>query len=167
VSLSKLAYVGDRYVSLLPAAPSGDSLVGGTAANGLGTWNAALPEPAGDAGTAAFVVRSPDSASVVALSGHGLYAVDAASGRVLWQSQNTESFRTASDVGAPQLADTNVYVYDQTGTWWAVDLPSGRTRWRYPAVAGFAEGAEPAWLAVPGGMVVSAGGMLTMLPANG
>jgi outer membrane protein assembly factor BamB len=126
-----------------------------------------LPEPVGDAGTLAFVTRSPGLASVVALSSHGLYAVDVASGRVLWQSQGTESFDTASDAGAPQFADTNVYVYDQTGAWWAVDLPTGRTRWRYPVVAGFEQGAEPVWLAVPGGVVVSAGGTVTMLPAHG
>lgn len=167
VSLSKLAYAGDRYVTLLPAAPSGDSLAAGTVAGGLAAWNAKLPEPVGDAGTLAFVTRSPDLATVVALSGHGLYAVDVASGRVLWQSQGTESFDTASDAGAPQLADTNVYVYDQTGAWWAVDLPTGRTRWKYPVVAGFEQGAEPVWLAVPGGVVVSAGGTLTMLPASG
>lgn len=167
VSLTKLAYAGDRYVSLLPAAPSGDSLAAGTVAGGLAAWNAKLPEPVGDAGTLAFVTRSPDLATVVALSGHGLYAVDVASGRVLWQSQGTESFDTASDAGAPQLADTNVYVYDQTGAWWAVDLPTGRTRWKYPVVAGFEQGAEPVWLAVPGGVVVSAGGTVTMLPANG
>lgn len=167
VSLSKLAYAGDRYVCLLPAAPSGDALVAGAVAGGLPAWNARLPEPAGDAGTLAFVTRSPDLASVVALSSHGLYAVDVASGRILWQSQGAEPFDTASDAGAPQLADTNVYVYDQTGAWWAVDLPTGRTRWRYPVVAGFEQGAERVWLAVPGGVVVSAGGTLTMLPANG
>ena len=166
VSLSKLAYVGDRYVCLLPAAPNRDSVVGGTVAGGVTTWNAMLPEPAGDAGTAAFITRSPDLSSVVALSEHGLYAVDARSGSILWDSQSTESFTTASDAGAPQLADGNVYAHDRAGTWWAVDLASGRTRWKY-SFAGVQQGSEPVWLAVPGGVVVSVGGTLTMLQANG
>ena len=96
-----------------------------------------------------------------------LYAVDVASGRVLWQSQGTESFNTASDAGAPQLADTNVYVCDQTGAWWAVDLPTGRTRWRIPVSgrvragggAGVARGARRR-----GGVRGRHGGSL---PANG
>lgn len=165
VSLSKAAYAGDRYVLLL-GAQNGDSLVGGFVDGGQTTWSTAVPEPAGDAGSLAFVTSSPDGKGVVALSRRGVYAADASSGAILWQSQGTQPFNTASDAGAPQFADGNVYLYDQQGTWWAVDFATGRTRWKY-SFAAFDQGTEPVWSAVPGGVVIHAGGGLVMIAANG
>jgi outer membrane protein assembly factor BamB len=164
VSLSKAAYAGDRYVLL--GGLNGDSLFGGLADGGQTTWSTALPEPDGDAGSLAFVTSTPDGNAVVALSHHGVYAADASSGAILWRSQGTQSFDTASDVGAPQFADGNVYLYDQQGTWWAVDFATGRTRWKY-SFARFEQGTEPVWSAVPGGVVVSADGGIVMIAANG
>lgn len=173
VSLSKAAFAGGHYVLLLAGeqvggggGPSGDTLVGGSTTGGQPTWTTLLPEPDGDAGSLALITRSPDANSVVALSRRGVYAVDALSGRLLWQSQGTESFNIASDAGAPQFADGNVYLYDQRGSWWAVDVATGRTRWTY-SVTGFDQGADPVWLAVPGGVVVAAGTTLTMIGAGG
>jgi outer membrane protein assembly factor BamB len=166
LSLAKAAYVGDRYVLLLADAQNPGTLVGGSAASGQTTWNAQLTEPAGDAGTLATITRSPDATAVVALSGHGIYAAEAQSGKVLWQSQGTENFDTASGSGAPQIADGNVYVYDQKGTWWAVDLATGGTRWQYPS-GGLDQAADPVWIAVPGGVVVAGGGKLALIAAHG
>ncbi|ACU69685.1 serine/threonine protein kinase [Catenulispora acidiphila DSM 44928] len=173
VSLSKAAFAGGHYVLLLAGeqvggsgGQSGDTLVGGSTTGGQPTWTTVLPEPDGDAGSLALITRSPDANSVVALSRRGVYAVDALSGRLLWQSQGTESFNIASDAGAPQFADGNVYLYDQRGSWWAVDVATGRTRWTY-SVTGFDQGADPVWLAVPGGVVVAAGTTLTMIGAGG
>ncbi|MEY9929940.1 outer membrane protein assembly factor BamB/tRNA A-37 threonylcarbamoyl transferase component Bud32 [Catenulispora sp. GP43] len=166
VSLSKAAYVGDQYVLLFTGAPNGDTLVGGSVASGQPTWSTVLPEPAGDTGSLSLIARSPDANSVVALSRHGVYAVDAKSGNVLWHSQGPGSFTIASDAGAPQLADGNVYVCDDQGSWWSVDLAGGRTRWKY-TVAGFVPGVDPVWTAVPGGVVVADGRALVMIAANG
>ncbi|MEY9906450.1 outer membrane protein assembly factor BamB [Catenulispora sp. MAP12-49] len=166
VSLSKAVYAGDQYVLLLTGAPNGDSLVGGSVAGGQPTWSTVLPEPAGDAGSLSLIAGSPDAQAVVALSRHGLYAVDVKSGNVLWQSQGPGSFTLTSDAGAPQLADGNVYVCDDQGSWWAVDLAGGRTRWKY-TVASFVPGVEPVWTAVPGGVVVAVDGALVMIAAHG
>ncbi|WP_194927263.1 outer membrane protein assembly factor BamB family protein, partial [Catenulispora pinisilvae] len=165
VSLSKAVSAGDRYV-LLSSTPDGDVLAAGNTATGQDAWTSKLPEPAGDAGTVSLITRSPDSSAVIALSRRGVYAVEAQTGKVLWQSQGTESFVTSADGGTPQIADGNVYVCDQKGGWWAVDLATGRTRWRYaatrPEVA-----ADPVWIAVSGGVVTSAGSLLTMILAKG
>ena len=166
VSSSKAAYVGDEYVLLMADVQDPGSLVGGTVAGGQTTWTSKLPVPPGDAGTLGLITRSPDATSVVALSQHGLFAVEAKSGKVLWQSQGTENFDNVSDSGAPQIADGNVYVHDQKGTWWAVDLATGQTRWRY-VTAGLEQGGEPVWSAVPGGVVVAGGGKLALIAARG
>jgi outer membrane protein assembly factor BamB len=165
VSLNKAAYAGDRYV-LLVAAQDTDGLFAGFPSSGEMAWNLPLPEPQGDAGTVALITRSPDSNAVFAVSRRGLYAADARAGRLLWQSQGTEFFATGSDSGAPQVADGNVYVYDQKGTWWAVDAASGKTRWKYTA-DGFDRGTDPLWIALAGGVVFSAGGKLVMIAAKG
>jgi outer membrane protein assembly factor BamB len=166
VSLHKIAYVGDRFVLLLSDQPEADALTGGSANGGPTMWTAPLPVPPGDAGTISLITCLPDANAVVVLSRHGVYAADARTGDVHWQSQGTESFATASDAAAPQSADGNVYVPDQQGTWWAVDFATGRTRWKYP-VAGFDRSTDPVWIAVPGGVVVSAGGTLALIAADG
>ena len=102
---------------------------------------------------------------MVAVSHHGALTVDLSSGRVLWQSQGADSSNTVLDAGAPQIADGIVYVYDHKGTWWAVDLASGRTRW--PSAAGFDGAADPVWVAVSGGLVLCTGGRLAMVAARG
>ncbi|WP_194912125.1 protein kinase domain-containing protein, partial [Catenulispora rubra] len=166
VSLNKIASAGDHYVLLLSDRPEADTLTGGSADGALNTWSVALPVPPEDAGSIALITFLPDANSVVVLSRHGVYAADAQTGRLRWQSQGTESFATASDAGAPQSADGNVYVPDQQGTWWAVDFATGRTRWKY-TVPGFDRSADPVWIAVPGGVVVSAGGTLALVAADG
>lgn len=166
VSVSMAASAGEVYVSLLVDAQNPGTLVGGAASSGQDKWNASLPEAPGEAGTLALITCSSGSAAVVAVSHHGLYAVDLSSGRVLWQSQGADSFNTVSDAGAPQIADGIVYVYDDKGTWWAVDLASGRTRWQY-AAAGFDGAADPVWVAVSGGLVLCTGGRLAMVAARG
>ena len=165
VSLSKAVYAGQRYI-VLGGAPDADSLVAGTTTSGQDAWTSKLPESAGDAGTLGLLAGSPDGTAVVALSRRAVYVVEAGSGKFLWQSQGSEMFDTGSDSGAPQIADGNVYVHDQKGTWWAVDLASGKTRWRYQS-SGYTPGSEPVWLAVSGGVVVSVGGKLALVPANG
>ncbi|MBS2553924.1 PQQ-binding-like beta-propeller repeat protein, partial [Catenulispora sp. NL8] len=165
VSLNKAVFAGDRYI-LLSSTPDGDVLAAGNTATGQDAWTSKLPEPAGDAGTVSLVTRSPDSSAVIALSRRGVYSVEAETGKVLWQSQGTESFVTSSDGGAPQIADGNVYVCDQKGGWWAVDLATGRTRWHYAATRP-AAAADPVWIAVSGGVVTSAGSLLTMVLAKG
>ncbi|MEZ0113678.1 outer membrane protein assembly factor BamB [Catenulispora sp. EB89] len=172
VSLNKVACADDYYVLLLSDQPEADTLTGGSANGGPNAWSVPLPVPPGDAGTIALITLLPEANAdanpnaVAVLSRHGLYAADAQTGAVRWQSQGTQLFATASDAGAPQSADGNVYVPDQQGTWWAVDLATGRTRWKY-TVAGFDRSADPVWIAVPGGVVVSAGGTLVLIAADG
>ncbi|MEY9855398.1 outer membrane protein assembly factor BamB [Catenulispora sp. GAS73] len=166
VSLNKIACAGDHYVLLLSDQPEADTLTGGSATSGPTAWSVPLPVPPGDAGTIALVTCLPDADAVVVLSRHGVYAADAQTGQVRWQSQGTESFATASDAGAPQSADGNVYVPDQQGTWWAVDFTTGRTRWKY-TVPGYDRSTDPVWIAVSGGVVVSAGGTLALVSAGG
>ena len=130
------------------------------------TWNSPLPVPPADVGSIALITCLPEANAVVVLSRHGIYAADVRTGDVQWQSQGTESFATASDAAAPQSADGNVYVPDQQGTWWAVDVATGRTRWKY-TVPGYDPNTDPVWIAVPGGVVIAAGGTLVLISAEG
>jgi outer membrane protein assembly factor BamB len=165
-SVSRATFDGAMYVSLLVDAQDGGTLVGGTTDGGQTRWSTPLTPPAGDTGPLARITRSPDGTAVVAVSRHGVYAADPRTGRILWQSQGTESFDTASDTGAPQIVDGIVYLHDQKGSWWTVDLATGRTRWQY-AVPGFDGATEPVWVAASGGVVLFTGGKLALVAAHG
>lgn len=164
-SFSKAAFAGVQYV-LLGGAMGADGLFAGALTSGQRVWDLPLNVVAEDQGALAHVVRAPDADIVFVTTPHGLYAADAAAGRLLWQTQCPDELATQPVGAAPQSADGNVYVYDHTGTWWAVDAASGRTRWRFAMPASGVD-PDPAWVAAPGGVVAGTGGMLTMITAAG
>ncbi|NUS56439.1 MAG: PQQ-like beta-propeller repeat protein, partial [Streptomycetaceae bacterium] len=123
-----------------------------------------------DAGTAqpnfGWPVAAPDGKTVFVAGQPGVFALDAASGKVRWRTAFADGSVGTDGRRRLRIADGNLYVPDGRSTLWAVDPATGAPRWKF---------ADPS-PGEPGAPVVAAGGgavwfgkgtTLTMVSASG
>ncbi|MFD0634078.1 PQQ-binding-like beta-propeller repeat protein [Catenulispora yoronensis] len=112
----------DKFVFI-----GGQKLTALNIANGTLAWEAKIGDPDG----------SPSLVNIPILDGKGrvlvtadeyLAAVDATTGKILWQAKGPNQFQIDSPFAA---ADGNVYCVDYKGTLYAVDASSGAPKWLY------------------------------------
>lgn len=75
---------------------------------------------------------APDN-GLVYVSGTGLTAIDAATGKVRWRAPAPIGTGRVGRVSSPAVADGRVFVGSADGSLYALDADSGEVRWRFAA----------------------------------
>lgn len=123
-----------------------------------------------DAGAAqpnfGWPLAAPDGKTVFVAGQPGVFALDAASGKVRWRTVHTDGSLSADGRRRLRLADGNLYVPDDRSTLWAVDPATGAPRWKFADPSSGGLGASA--VAAGGGAVwFGKGTTLTMVSASG
>ncbi|MGR7000535.1 protein kinase domain-containing protein [Yinghuangia aomiensis] len=147
----------DRFVV------SGSKVVAFEALTGKPAWDF-------DAGTAqpnfGWPVAAPDGRTVFVAGQPGVFALDAATGKVRWRTVLEGGSLGTDGRRRLRIADGNLYVPDDRSTLWAVDPATGAPRWRFADPNPGTPGA-PAVAAGGGAVWFGKGTTLTMVSASG
>jgi outer membrane protein assembly factor BamB len=107
--------------------------------NGTRLWASAL-EGGDISRPAALLTAPPEPERVLVTAGNTLYALDAASGAVIWATTPSRSPLGAPSVGDPhiigdpnQIGDPTILVGDQAGTLFSLDPRTGAIKTRFAA----------------------------------
>ncbi|MET7299671.1 serine/threonine-protein kinase [Embleya sp. NPDC005575] len=99
-------------------------------------------------------VASSDGGTVYVTGMSGLYALDAATGALKWNTTPETGSLSGVGTGVIRIADDTLYVTDSAARLWAVDPVTGAGRWKYASprqdvVGGMvrAEGGGKVWVA--------------------
>ncbi|GAA1972568.1 protein kinase domain-containing protein [Catenulispora subtropica] len=163
----QVCYAADRYVFMQNSMTP--SFFGVYPTSGELAWEVHLPKSGGVPDTLLAVLTGPGGDIVLGLGRHGMYAADAKTQKMLWAVlPPTGTGNTFDNFGALplQTADGHAYGMTSNGTLYAVDIATGRVRWKYDDPS-FSNGLDACWLAVPGGVLTSTQTTMTALPVAG
>jgi outer membrane protein assembly factor BamB len=163
----QVCYAGDRYVFMQNS--STPSFFGAYPTSGELAWEVHLPDSGGAPDRLLAVITGPGGDIVLGLGDRGVYAADAKTQKMLWALllPDGSSDRFASLGAVPlQTADGHAYAMTNSGTLYAVDIATGKVRWKYNDTT-FTNGMDGCWIAVPGGVLAGTSAMLTALPVAG
>ncbi|WP_194922785.1 protein kinase domain-containing protein [Catenulispora pinisilvae] len=163
----RVCYAADRYVFMQNSTTP--SFFGAYPTSGELAWEVHLPDSAGAPDTLLAVITGPGGDLVLGLGQRGLYAADAKTQKMVWAmtlpEDSSDSFDNFGAVPL-QTADGQAYAMTSNGTLYAVDIATGRLRWKYNDPS-FSNGLQACWIAVPGGVLTGTNTMLTALPVAG